>query len=70
MKKNLMFLALATIGLASCNGGFKKAPGGLLYNINIDKSGPKIKEGPAMPGLLRVSGAACVSARASPLPLR
>jgi FKBP-type peptidyl-prolyl cis-trans isomerase FkpA len=45
MKKNLMFLALATIGLASCNGGFKKAPGGLLYNINVDKGGPKIKEG-------------------------
>jgi FKBP-type peptidyl-prolyl cis-trans isomerase FkpA len=45
MKKNLMFLALATIGLASCNGGFKQAPGGLLYNIHIDKGGPKIKEG-------------------------
>jgi len=45
MKKNLMFLALATLGLASCNGGFKKAPGGLLYNIVVDKSGPKIKEG-------------------------
>lgn len=40
-----MFLALATIGLASCNGGFKQAPGGLLYNIHIDKSGPKIKAG-------------------------
>jgi FKBP-type peptidyl-prolyl cis-trans isomerase FkpA len=48
MKKNLMFLALATIGLASCNGGFKKAPGGLLYNINVDKGGPKIKEGDFM----------------------
>ncbi|HZX57777.1 MAG TPA: FKBP-type peptidyl-prolyl cis-trans isomerase [Mucilaginibacter sp.] len=45
MKKNLMFLALATIGLASCNGGFKKAPGGLLYNIVVDKGGAKIKEG-------------------------
>ena len=45
MKKNLMFLALATIGLASCNGGFKKAPGGLLYNVNVDKGGAKIKEG-------------------------
>ena len=45
MKKNLVFLALATIGLASCNGGFKQAPGGLLYNIHIDKGGPKIKVG-------------------------
>ncbi len=39
MKKNLMFLALAAIGLASCNGGFKKGEGGLLYNIHNDKSG-------------------------------
>lgn len=48
MKKNLMFLALAAIGLASCNGGFKKATGGLLYNIHVDKGGPKIKEGDFM----------------------
>ena len=34
-----MFLALAAIGLASCNGGFKKGDGGLLYNIHTDKSG-------------------------------
>ncbi len=40
-----MFLALATIGLASCNGGFKKGDNGLLYNKYTDKSGPKIKEG-------------------------
>jgi len=40
-----MFLALATVGLASCNGGFKKGSNGMLYNIHIDKSGPKIKEG-------------------------
>jgi FKBP-type peptidyl-prolyl cis-trans isomerase FkpA len=45
MKKNLMFLALAAIGLASCNGGYKKGENGLLYNIYTDKSGPKIKEG-------------------------
>lgn len=40
-----MFLALATIGLASCNGGFKKGENGLLYNIYNDKGGPKIKQG-------------------------
>ena len=40
-----MFLALASIGLASCSGGFKQAPGGLLYNIHTDKEGPVIKEG-------------------------
>ena len=33
-----MFLALATIGLASCNGGFKKGDAGMLYNIYVDKS--------------------------------
>ncbi len=43
-----MFLALAAIGLASCNGGFKKGPGGLLYNIIVDKGGPGIKEGDFM----------------------
>ena len=45
MKKKLMFFALAAIGLASCNGGFKKGEGGLLYNIHVDKGGPSIKEG-------------------------
>lgn len=40
-----MFLALAAIGLASCNGGYKKGENGMLYNIYTDKSGPKIKEG-------------------------
>jgi FKBP-type peptidyl-prolyl cis-trans isomerase FkpA len=45
MKKNLMFLTLAVIGLASCNGGFKKGNNGLLYNIFVDKSGPTIKPG-------------------------
>jgi FKBP-type peptidyl-prolyl cis-trans isomerase FkpA len=45
MKRKLMFLALAAIGLASCNGGFKKGPGGLLYNIITDKPGPNIKPG-------------------------
>src|ERR1700748_2929203 len=45
MKKNLMFLALAALGLASCNGGFKKGDNGMLYNIVSDKSGPNIKIG-------------------------
>ena len=45
MKKNLMFLAFAALGLASCNGGFKKGEGGLLYDIHVDKGGAKIKEG-------------------------
>jgi FKBP-type peptidyl-prolyl cis-trans isomerase FkpA len=45
MKRKLMFLALAATGLASCNGGFKTAPGGLLYNIVDDKSGPSIQAG-------------------------
>ena len=45
MKKNLMFLTLAIIGLASCNGGFKKGKGGLLYDIVVDKSGPSVQPG-------------------------
>jgi FKBP-type peptidyl-prolyl cis-trans isomerase FkpA len=45
MKRKLMFLALAAIGLASCNGGFKQGDGGLLYNIHTSKGGAKIKEG-------------------------
>jgi FKBP-type peptidyl-prolyl cis-trans isomerase len=44
MKKNLMFLALAAIGLASCNG-FKKGQHGLLYEIVSDKSGPSVQPG-------------------------
>ncbi|MGF7081217.1 FKBP-type peptidyl-prolyl cis-trans isomerase [Mucilaginibacter sp. UYCu711] len=45
MKRKLMCLTLVAIGLASCNGGYKKGDNGLLYNIYTDKSGPKIKEG-------------------------
>ena len=45
MKRKLMFLALAAIGLASCNGGFKKGAGGLLYDVIKSKSGQAIKEG-------------------------
>jgi FKBP-type peptidyl-prolyl cis-trans isomerase FkpA len=45
MKKNIMFLAVAAIGLASCGGGFKKGDGGFLYNIHTDKPTPNIKEG-------------------------
>ncbi|MDP9080976.1 MAG: FKBP-type peptidyl-prolyl cis-trans isomerase [Bacteroidota bacterium] len=45
MKKRLVFLALAAIALASCNGGFTKGDGGMEYKILDDKSGPSIKEG-------------------------
>jgi FKBP-type peptidyl-prolyl cis-trans isomerase FkpA len=45
MRKNLMFLAVAAIGLASCNSGQKKGEGGLLYQIHDDKDGATIKEG-------------------------
>ena len=40
-----MFLTLAALGLASCNGGFKKGQGGLLYDIITDKGGLTIKTG-------------------------
>lgn len=47
MKKQFMFLALASLGLglASCNGGFKKTDGGLLYEIHSTKSNPTIQVG-------------------------
>jgi FKBP-type peptidyl-prolyl cis-trans isomerase FkpA len=45
MKRNLMLLAMAAIGLASCNSGFKKGEGGLLYTIHEDKDGAPVKEG-------------------------
>jgi FKBP-type peptidyl-prolyl cis-trans isomerase FkpA len=45
MKRKLMFLSLAAIGLASCNGGFKQGEGGLLYNIHTSKGAAKVKEG-------------------------
>jgi FKBP-type peptidyl-prolyl cis-trans isomerase len=45
MNKKLMFLALATIGFAGCNGGFKQGDGGMLYNIHTSKGSPKLKEG-------------------------
>lgn len=40
-----MFLALAAIGFAGCNGGFKQGPAGILYNVHSEKSKTKIKEG-------------------------
>ena len=45
MKKRLMFLALAAMGLASCNLGFKKGDDGMLYHIITDKGNPKMKTG-------------------------
>lgn len=45
MKKNLIFFALVSLGLASCNGGFKQDEGGMLYDIVVDKSGPTIQSG-------------------------
>ncbi|MEZ2335105.1 FKBP-type peptidyl-prolyl cis-trans isomerase [Mucilaginibacter sp. RCC_168] len=45
MKRKLMLLSLAAIGLASCNSGFKQGDGGLLYNIHSSKGGAKIKDG-------------------------
>jgi len=45
MKKNLILLAVATIAIYGCSGGFKQGQGGMLYNINTDKSGTNIKDG-------------------------
>jgi FKBP-type peptidyl-prolyl cis-trans isomerase len=44
MKKSLVILLAATLGLASCNRE-KKGPGGLLYTIHNSEGKEKIKEG-------------------------
>lgn len=45
MKKNLVFLTVAALAFASCNGGFKKGDDGMLYKIYTDKPGATIKVG-------------------------
>jgi FKBP-type peptidyl-prolyl cis-trans isomerase FkpA len=45
MKKNLVILAIAAVGLAGCKGGFTKSDGGLLYKIVEHKSTTTIAEG-------------------------
>lgn len=44
MKKSLVFLFAATLGLAACNN-FKKGPGGLMYQIHKTDGKNKIVEG-------------------------
>lgn len=44
MKKGLLFLFAATMGLAACNN-FKKGPGDLMYKIHKSEGKTKIKEG-------------------------
>ncbi|MBS1527421.1 MAG: FKBP-type peptidyl-prolyl cis-trans isomerase [Bacteroidetes bacterium] len=48
MNRKLMFLAVAAIAFAGCNSGFKQGKGGMLYDIIVDKSGPKIQPGDFM----------------------
>lgn len=45
MKKNLVFLTVAALAFAGCNGGFKKGDNGMLYKIYTDTHGTKIKAG-------------------------
>jgi FKBP-type peptidyl-prolyl cis-trans isomerase len=44
MKKSLVILFAATLGLAACNN-YKKGPGGLMYKIHDTEGKEKIKEG-------------------------
>ncbi len=44
MKKSIVILFAATLGLAACNN-YKKADGGLMYQIHKDAGKEKIKEG-------------------------
>ncbi len=45
MKKGLLILSVAALGLAACSGGFQKGPSGLLYNIHNDVKGDSIQDG-------------------------
>jgi len=45
MKKNLVFLTVAAIAFAGCNGGFKKGDNGMMYKIYTDAPGATIKTG-------------------------
>ena len=45
MKKNLVFLTVAALAFAGCNGGFKKGDNGMLYKIYTDAPGTNIKAG-------------------------
>jgi len=45
MKKNLVFLTVAALAFAACNGGFKKGENGLEYKIYTDAPGATIKTG-------------------------
>jgi len=45
MKKNLVFLTVAALAFAGCNGGFKKGDNGMMYKIYTDKPGATIKTG-------------------------
>lgn len=44
MKKSLVILFAATLGLAACNN-YEKGPGGLMYKIHKSEGKEKIKEG-------------------------
>lgn len=45
MKKNLVFLTVAALAFASCNGGFTKSDNGTMYKIIKDAPGETIKTG-------------------------
>jgi len=63
MKKKLMILAVAALGLAGCKGGFKQGDGGMLYNIVDHKSSATIKEGDfvCLNGVIKTEGDSVLS---------
>jgi len=63
MKKKLMILAVAAVGLAGCKGGFKQGDGGMLYNIVDHKSSVNIKEGDfvSLNGVIKTEGDSVLS---------
>jgi len=63
MKKKLIILTVAAIGLAGCKGGFKQGDGGMLYNIVEHKGGALIKEGDfvSLNGVIKTEGDSVLS---------
>jgi len=63
MKKKLMILAVAAVGLAGCKGGFKQGDGGMQYNIVSHKSSANIKEGDfvSLNGVIKTEGDSVLS---------
>ncbi len=63
MKRNLMFLAVAAVGFASCKSGFKQGEAGMQYRIVEHKGGATIQQGDfvSLQGIIKTEGDSVLS---------